>query len=864
MNSLVHRNILIFCLLGLFFTSQANTFEMDCEKPTNSQFSAEDISYDHAYLECSINNAPKYDYQWRRKGTSSWSNLVGNSNHRRKIENLNHNTEYEYRCRYDCDNEWTPWSNRKDFRTDNNNNNNCDKPSTNQFSAEDISHDHAYLECSINNAPKYDYQWRKKGTSNWSDLEGNSNHRRKIENLDHNTEYQYRCRYDCDNEWTPWSNHREFRTDNNNNNNCNKPTSSEFEANDIDYDHCYMNCYITGADKYDYQWRRQGTNSWSSLEGNQNHRRKVENLQEDKWYEYEARYWCNGQWSDWSDHRTFKTLTQGGECNVPDGNDYDAVDISYDHAYFECYLGGYPKYDYRWRKRGTSNWSDLDGNNNHRRKIENLEHDTWYEYQCRYECENIWTSWAGPKEFKTQMNTGNNCNRPVDDQYKAVDIEGMQAYLECYITGSPRYDFRWRKKNTNSWSDLDGTSDFRRKIDNLSPATWYDYQCRYECNGEFTSWSISRDFKTLDENNSCEKPSDSDYNAVDIDRNQVYFECYIGGSPRYDYRWRKQNTNNWSDLDATGEQRRKIENLSSNNWYEYQCRYECQGSLTDWSSTKTFKTLEDALSCDALSSNDYDATDITANYAYLECSIAGSPSYDYRWRQQGTSDWSDLAASGEQRRKIEDLNSETTYEYQARYECDDQFTPWSSGKTFTTESSSSLSCDAPPTGELATSNATENSARLNCTMQGFDGYQYRYRSAGEEDWTTLETSSEPAVEVDELNSGSTYQFQCRLTCGDDTQSDWSESAQFATLGSSTAVVTISDAEWQISPNPASNFLQIDARAGLVQIYNMIGKSVGQYEITQGQMSVPLDLSPGLYVVTLTDGKDFGSKKLMVR
>ena len=584
----------------------------------------------------------------------------------------------------------------------------CNKPTSSQFDAVDIKTNHAYFECSIGGSPKYDYQWRKKGTSNWSDLSATSDHRRKIEGLSDNTWYQYRCRYECNGDFTSWSNHKEFRTDkDNNNNNCDKPTDNDYEATDISYDHAYFNCYIQGSDKYDYQWRREGSNSWKSLTGTSDHRRKIEGLDADKWYEYEARYWCDGKWTDWSNHKRFKTLKQGGNCDRPGGNDYDAVDISYDHVYFECYIGGYPKYDYRWRKRGTSNWSDLQGNSNHRRKIDNLDEDTWYEYECRYECDNKWTEWADHKEFKTQKNTGNNCNRPVGDQYKAVDIGGRDAYLECYITGSPSYDYRWRKKSTNNWSDLTGTNDFRRKIENLSPATWYQYQCRYECDGEFTSWSDTKEFKTLDEENSCDKPTDNDYAAVDIDRDHAYFECYIGGSPSYDYRWRKQNTNNWSDLDGTSDARRKIENLSSNSWYEYQCRYECSGSFTDWSSTKTFKTLEDVLSCDAPTDSDYSATEITANTAYFECSIEGSPSYDYRWREQNTNDWSDLEANGDSKRQIEDLNSETTYEYQARYECDDQFTPWSSGKTFTTESSSSLSCDAPPMGELATSSATE-------------------------------------------------------------------------------------------------------------------------------------------------------------
>ena len=64
----------------------------------------------------------------------------------------------------------------------------------------------------------------------------------------------------------------------------------------------------------------------------------------------------------------------------------------------------------------------------------------------------------------------------------------------------------------------------------------------------------------------------------------------------------------------------------------------------------------------------FGAEDINSTYAYL-ISYLNSPTYDFRYRALGWTDWVTVGVGIKSRRKIEVLLPGTPYEYQVNFEC---------------------------------------------------------------------------------------------------------------------------------------------------------------------------------------------------
>jgi len=89
-------------------------------------------------------------------------------------------------------------------------------------------------------------------------------------------------------------------------------------------------------------------------------------------------------------------------------------------------------------------------------------------------------------------------------------------------------------------------------------------------------------------------------------------------------------------------------------------------------------------------------------------------------------------------------------------------------------------CQAPSSSQLYATNITFNSARLNCsTIYGASIYQFQHRRYGTSAWTLGVSSSQNFSYVTGLLPTTTYEFQCRVYCGNG-WTNYSASQYFAT------------------------------------------------------------------------------------
>lgn len=120
---------------------------------------------------------------------------------------------------------------------------------------------------------------------------------------------------------------------------------------------------------------------------------------------------------------------------------------------------------------------------------------------------------------------------------------------------------------------------------------------------------------------------------------------------------------------------------------------------------------QNANSCNAPSTSQLSATNITGTAARLNCSVSGMSAYDFRYRKIGVNSWTDLPGGTNNYIDITGLLANTQYEFSAAVKCNSNtWSIWSANKPFTTQIATPLNDNVcSPTPITAGSSCTYTS-----------------------------------------------------------------------------------------------------------------------------------------------------------
>ncbi len=179
--------------------------------------------------------------------------------------------------------------------------------------------------------------------------------------------------------------------------------------------------------------------------------------------------------------------------------------------------------------------------------------------------------------------------------------------------------------------------------------------------------------------------------------------------------------------------------------------------------------------------------------------------YRIQYRVLGTYSWIEVI-SRYNNRFLNDLSTNTTYEYRIKTVCTSLSSVWSDIYSFQTANDL---CDRPTNSTQ--SNITESSAVINWSADPTASkYKIDYSLVGS-NWTTLYTNN-PYVTLSALNSNLEYQYRLKAKCANG-WTNWSEKFTFLTLGAISfekreVLVTDQGELFKLSPNPASDLINI--------------------------------------------------------
>ena len=179
----------------------------------------------------------------------------------------------------------------------------------------------------------------------------------------------------------------------------------------------------------------------------------------------------------------FVDLSQLSGCKPPSIIERVCIDNSTAHILWNR-TDGANLYELRFRQKNTATWQ-LSTENGSFAKFSGLLPNTVYELQIRSSCSGGWSQWSQVFEFNSWYLSGFNSIHIIGE--RALDANTMQIYWQrsSLIINA---QFRYRPIGTTNWTTA-GNSNGYRRLNNLTPGTFYQYQYRADKGLGFEPWS---------------------------------------------------------------------------------------------------------------------------------------------------------------------------------------------------------------------------------------------------------------------------------------------------------------------------------------------------------------------------------------
>lgn len=381
---------------------------------------------------------------------------------------------------------------------------------------------------------------------------------------------------------------------------------------------------------------------------------------------------------------------------------------------------------------------------------EGLEPGTGYSVTICSVCEGGITNCVelGPIATKSE----NECEAYVLESFSLQEAFAFYAELGwSSVPGASQYEIRYREAEGGEWNIIQVAGNASQAtIAALIPGTTYEAQIRVMCfEGEPGEWSDSVIW-----NADCAAPEIAW--VENFDHQSALFSWF--NSPyakNYRLQYRRKGTNSWSNAYTT-DNSKAIEGLQSNTTYEYRLKLKClDNSWSSYSPIFEFTTLKD---CNSINASAIHITNITASSATITIPASNLVEY-YMVKYKAVSVNSyEVVQSESSTIELEFLDPNTTYEVIVAYDCENNWSDWTSPINFTTL------CGA---SDIAWAESiTANSATLlTNSIKGADEYQFDYRQKGDNEWIPMSASPDLFVEISGLSDLTTYEIRVRSKCG---------------------------------------------------------------------------------------------------
>lgn len=227
----------------------------------------------------------------------------------------------------------------------------------------------------------------------------------------------------------------------------------------------------------------------------------------------------------------------------------------------------------------------------------------------------------------------------------------------------------------------------------------------------------------------------------------------------YQIEYRIDGTTTWAlaTSNATGTSH-TVNGLLGNVTYNWRIRSNCSGSNSSFKDGPDFTTGGPV--CNPPTG--LTVSGVTSNQATLNWApVSGAVAYELRYKVAGGSIWTTVPNLNVTNYTLIGLTFGTTYNWEVRTECSQNYSAYVAGSDFTTLGAP---CDGP--SGLTVNSVGTNSANVSWgAVSGVAYYTLQYRIAGTTAWTTLTISNgTSSATINNLSQSTTYNWQVQTHC----------------------------------------------------------------------------------------------------
>ncbi len=553
-------------------------------------------------------------------------------------------------------------------------------------------------------------------------------------------------------------------------------------------------------------------------------------------------------------------------CQSPD-NIYTSG-IENDYVYLNVnYPSGEQDISFRYRKIGTTEWTDTEATSNFYHLATGLDRASEYEFQARRKC--CPTDWSPYSDSQTFSTAGFVPCVPLAASGITADVlSDNTAYLYTVQPfGAVDNLFRYRPAGTTEWTNSEEGDTHFRYVSGLAAGTEYEVQVSQLCsNGDFSQFSDSFIFTTTGvamggdtgdggDNGDAGDTGDggdtgetsNDCAAADgqamttsstTDTYSYIYTPQPHGAVNNQFRYRAIGASDWLFTDISTSYYRFLGDLSPGTTYEFANRQECSaGVWSGYSSTQKFTTTGEA--ADGGNGDDGNTDD--------------------------GGDDTDDGNTGD------------------------------GGDNTNNENSEGGDCDPVDVSGMFTSSVGPANAYIYTPQPlGAVRNQFRFRPVGYTEWAFTDISTTYYRYLSNLSAGTEYEFQTQHECSADNWSSYTESVYFTTTGGSTNsskintnipkpltvadLASINPAAYgeqsnpsiTLFPNPASSHIFINVNKSFengdrLRVIDRIGRVIEDITLSEGNQQVRLrvgELDAGIYMIQIQTGNAVQVKKFI--
>ncbi|OIN61008.1 fibronectin type III domain-containing protein [Arsenicibacter rosenii] len=324
------------------------------------------------------------------------------------------------------------------------------------------------------------------------------------------------------------------------------------------------------------------------------------------------------------------------------------------------------------------------------------------------------------------------------------------------------YECRWRETGTQEWNVRSDIKVANLIINNLKGGKQYEWQVRALCSGSvFGAYSDVMVFTAM-----CTPPQLPSLSWVKPDEAQLNWNI-SGEANTYNLRWRPSSVSLWNTITNITTNTYRLTGLTNKTLYQWQVQSVCEdGSLSDFSAVGSFYTA-----CTPPLYSLIEAASPTS--AYLAWPGLSGLTYKIDWRKAGETTWNSLTTLSNNS-TLSNLQPETTYQYRLQSICTSEI---SSGFTAIQQFTTGCYFDT----FAYTDNITSNAARIrwSAPLQG-QRFQVRWRVQGTQDWIISEILRTNSFYLTNLANATTYEWQLRAICTDQSSTEYGRVNEFTT------------------------------------------------------------------------------------